>query len=72
MKKQNVAMGEIRYIYIDDIDFDGSVEASDFLINATASYLKQEGGVNWVPLIVSETSHNKYNVVGNSFIYAVV
>jgi hypothetical protein len=47
-------------------------DAPEFLITATAKTLNKFGGRNWVPLIVKEIGEDQYEVIGNSFIYAVV
>jgi len=57
--------------YLDEIDPEEGVDAPDFLISATADRLNELGGRNWVPLIVRETGEDSYQVIGNTFIYAV-
>ncbi len=46
-------------------------DVPDFLITATAKTLNALGGRNWVPVIVKEIGEDQYEVIGNSFIYAV-
>ena len=46
-------------------------DAPEFLIKATAKILNGSGSRNWVPVIVQEIGEDKYEVIGNSFIYAV-
>jgi len=41
------------------------------LIQASAHLLNEKGERNWVPLIVREIEGDRYQVIGNSFIYAV-
>jgi len=65
-------VGYLRYLYLDEIEPNNVTNASEFLINASAILLKQNGGRNWVPIIVKEIGDDKYQVVANSFIYAVV
>lgn len=64
-------VGNLMHLYLDEIDPGQGTSASEFLIVTTAHLLNQKGGRNWVPLIVKETGEDKYEVIGNSFIYAV-
>lgn len=64
-------IGNLMHIYLDDISPNGGTDAPEFLIKASASLLKQKGGRNWIPVIVKQTSADKYEVIGNSFIYSV-
>lgn len=48
-----------------------SIDTPDFLIKSTAKALNELGGRNWIPVIVKETGEDEYQVIGNSFIYAV-
>lgn len=59
------------YLYLDDISPNGGTDAPEFLIKASAALLKQNGGRNWIPVIVKQTSEDKYEVIGNSFVYTV-
>ncbi|MCY6492138.1 Rho termination factor N-terminal domain-containing protein [Leptolyngbya sp. GGD] len=65
-------IGNLMYLYLDDIDPGEGTDAPEFLIKATAQQLKDAGGRNWLPTIVKETSKDRYEVVGNAFVYAVV
>jgi hypothetical protein len=56
---------------MDEIKPGEGTDASEFLITATAKNLNKLGGRNWVPLIVKEIGEDQYEVIGNSFIYAV-
>ncbi len=56
---------------MDEIKPGEGTDAPEFLITATAQTLNKFGGRNWVPLIVKEIGEYQYEVIGNSFIYAV-
>lgn len=64
-------VGNLMHLYLDEIEPDEGTNAPDFLIKASAHLLNQNGGRNWIPVIVKEIGEDKYQVVGNSFIYAV-
>lgn len=64
-------VGNLMHLYIEQIDAGEGTNAPEFLIKASAHLLNQKGGRNWVPIVVRETSEDKYEVIGNSFIYAV-
>lgn len=64
-------IGNLMHIYLDDISPNGGTDAPEFLIKASAALLKQKGGRNWIPVVVKQTSEDKYEVIGNSFIYTV-
>lgn len=64
-------IGNLMYLYLDEIDPGEASDTAEFLINATAQQLNEAGGRNWVPVIVKETGKDRYEVIGNSFIYAV-
>ncbi|WP_223280191.1 Rho termination factor N-terminal domain-containing protein [Nostoc sp. PA-18-2419] len=59
------------HLYLDEIDPGEGTDAPEFLIKASAHLLNQKGGRNWIPVIVKETGKNKYQVIANSFIYAI-
>ncbi|BAY17755.1 hypothetical protein NIES21_35970 [Anabaenopsis circularis NIES-21] len=65
-------VGNLMHLYLDEIDPGAGTDAPEFLIKASAHLLNQKGGRNWIPVIVKETGEDKYQVIGNSFIYAVV
>jgi hypothetical protein len=65
-------VGNLMHLYLDEIDPGEGTDAPEFLIKASANLLNQKGGRNWIPVIVKETGEDKYQVIGNSFIYAVV
>ncbi len=64
-------VGNLMYLYLDEIDPGKGTNSPEFLIHATAHLLNQKGGRNWVPLIIKEIGEDQYEVIGNSFIYAV-
>ncbi len=64
-------IGNLMHLYLDEIDPGKGTDAPAFLIKASAHLLNQKGGRNWIPVIVKETGEDKYEVIGNSFIYAV-
>ncbi len=64
-------IGNLMYLYLDDIDPGNGTDAPKFLITAAAKALNQYGDRNWVPVIVKEIGEDRYQVIGNTFIYAV-
>lgn len=64
-------VGNLMYLYLDEIEVIQPIDAPEFLIQATAKLLDTCGGRNWVPVIVREIGKDKYEVIGNSFVYAV-
>jgi hypothetical protein len=64
-------IGNLMCLYLDDIDPGEGTQASEFVIKATAQQLKAAGGRNWLPAVVKETDKERYQVIGNSFVYAV-
>ncbi len=64
-------VGNLMHLYMDEIKPGEGTDAPEFLITATAKKLNELGGRNWVPLIVKEMGEDQYEVIGNSFIYAV-
>jgi hypothetical protein len=64
-------IGNLMHLYMDEIKPGEGTDAPEFLITATAKRLNELGGRNWVPLIVKEIGEDQYEVIGNSFIYAV-
>ncbi|WP_234710996.1 Rho termination factor N-terminal domain-containing protein [Nostoc punctiforme] len=59
------------HLYLDEIDPGEGTNAPEFLIKASAHLLNQKEGRNWIPVIVKETGKDKYQVIANSFIYAI-
>lgn len=64
-------IGNLMHLYIDEIKPGEGTDAPEFLITATAKKLHELGSRNWVPVIVKEIGEDQYEVIGNSFIYAV-
>jgi hypothetical protein len=64
-------IGNLMRLYLDNIDSSISNDTPEFLVKASALLLKEKGDRNWIPLLVKETSKDKYEVIANSFIYAV-
>jgi len=63
-------VGNLMHLHMSEITIKESINASSFLIRAAADRLKLSG-YNWVPVIVREVEEDKYEVIGNSFVYAV-
>jgi Rho termination factor, N-terminal domain len=64
-------IGNLMHLYMDEIKPGEGTDAPEFLITATAKKLNELGGRNWIPVIVKEIGEDQYEVIGNSFIYAV-
>lgn len=64
-------VGNLMHLYLDEIQLENPIEVPDFLIQGTAKLLENCGGRNWVPVIVREIGKDQYEVIGNSFVYAV-
>jgi hypothetical protein len=64
-------VGNLMNLHLDSIKPGEATNAPEFLINAAANLLNQKGTRNWVPIVVKEIGEDQYQVVGNSFIYAV-
>ncbi len=64
-------IGNLMYLDLDIIEPGELTNTSEYLINATAKELSNTDGRNWIPLIVKELAKYSYQVIGNSFIYAV-
>jgi len=64
-------IGTLKYLYLDEIEITNGTDADSFLIEVAAKLLQQTGGRNWLPVIVKELSEDRYEVIGNSFVYAV-
>ena len=59
------------HLYLDEIEAGEGTNIPEFLVRATANILKEKGGRNWIPVIVKEIGEDSYQVIANSFIYAV-
>ncbi|MDB9374093.1 Rho termination factor N-terminal domain-containing protein [Nodularia sphaerocarpa] len=65
-------VGNLMCLYRSEIINPGKgTDAPEFFIKAAAKQLMASGGRNWVPVIVKEIAVDKYEVIGNSFVYAI-
>ncbi|MGD1806176.1 Rho termination factor N-terminal domain-containing protein [Dapis sp. BLCC M126] len=64
-------IGKLIHLYMDEIEAGDGTNAPDFLISSTAKFMNETGGRNWIPVIVKEVGEDQYQVIGNSFIFAV-
>lgn len=64
-------IGNLMYLYLDYIKPVKQVTVSEFIITATANLINKTNQRNWLPLIVKKTGQNQYEIVANSWIYAV-
>ncbi|MDB9527045.1 Rho termination factor N-terminal domain-containing protein [Oscillatoria sp. CS-180] len=62
--------GNLMCLPFEEIEPGIPTEVHAYLIQETAKYLEEQSR-NWVPLIVKEVGLDQYQVIGNSFIYAV-
>ena len=64
-------VGNLMYLDLDIIESEDIASISEYLINATAKQINHSNSRNWIPLVVKEVAEDRYQVIGNSFIYAV-
>jgi len=64
-------IGNLMYLYLDDIKVKKLKQESSFLVSATVKLLHQNKTRNWLPLIVKETGEDQYELIANSFSYQV-
>jgi hypothetical protein len=64
-------IGKLMHLPLADIEPGELCSESEFIITAAAEAILNSGGRNWIPVIVKETGDYQYQVVSNSFIYAV-
>ncbi len=64
-------VGNLMYLDLDIIESEDKNIISEYLIEATAKQLNNSNSRNWIPLVVKEIAEDRYQVIGNSFIYAV-
>ncbi len=64
-------VGNLMYLDLEIIKSGETAKTSEYLITATANELSKTDGRNWIPLIVKEIAEDRYQVIGNSFIYTV-
>lgn len=64
-------VGQLLYLYLDEILPDENVQFPEFIIQASAKLLQNNSQRNWVPLIVKQVQSKQYQAIGNSLVYAV-
>jgi len=64
-------IGNLMLLYMTQISIKESISVPSFLIKAAADRMRKPDARNWVPVIVREVENNKYEVIGNSYVYAV-
>ncbi|AFZ00596.1 Rho termination factor N-terminal domain-containing protein [Calothrix sp. PCC 6303] len=64
-------VGNLMCLYRTEIKPGKATNVPDFQIKAAAKALIESGGRNWVPVIVKEIAEDEYQVIGNSFVYAI-
>jgi len=64
-------IGNLMSLEMCEIDPGKGTNAPEFCIKAAAKVLMESGGRNWVPVIVKEIGEDEYEVIGNSFVYAI-
>ena len=64
-------IGNLMYLDLDIIESTDTKSMSEYLIKATAQKINNANARNWIPLVVKETAEDRYQVIGNSFIYEV-
>ncbi|TFI53313.1 Rho termination factor [Mastigocladus laminosus UU774] len=64
-------IGNLMCLSMNKISLDEGIDATGYLIKASAKVLIESGGRNWVPVIVAEIEEDQYKVIGNSFVYAI-
>ncbi|MEA5453042.1 Rho termination factor N-terminal domain-containing protein [Leptolyngbya sp. CCNP1308] len=63
-------VGNLMCLPFDEIEPGEPTDVHEYLIQSAANQLGPEGR-NWIPVIVKETAPDQYQVIGNSFVYAV-
>jgi hypothetical protein len=64
-------IGNLMYLHLDEIEPGDATDVNSSSIAAAARLLNAKGGRNWVPTIVKEIARDRYQVIGNSFVFAV-
>jgi len=64
-------IGNLVHLYLSNIEIANPTDAPEFLIKAAAQMLQRSGGRNWLPIIVKMLGQDRYQVIGNSFVYAI-
>lgn len=62
-------VGNLIHVYIDYI-IAVDIEVTPHIIES-AKTLNNNGGRNWIPIIVKETGIDQYQIIGDTFVYAV-
>jgi hypothetical protein len=63
--------GKLMHLPLDDIQPGEPIDVPEFVIVAAAEALLKAEGRNWIPVIVKQTGKYEYQVVSNTFAYAV-
>ena len=63
-------LGNLMCLPFEEIEPGEPTEVHGYIIQEAAKFLATENR-NWVPLIVKQTGIDQYQVIGNSFVYAV-
>lgn len=63
-------VGNLMLLHFDEIEPGQPTEVHDYVIQFAAKQIGADGR-NWIPVVVKETGPDQYQVIGNSFIYAV-
>jgi Rho termination factor, N-terminal domain len=64
-------VGNLMCLDMQEINPDKGTNIPEFCIKAAGKALIESGGRNWVPVIVKEIEEDQYEVIGNSFVYAI-
>lgn len=64
-------VGHLKQLYLEDIEPLHTIEVPRFQVIAAAHLLLQKDDRNWVPLVVREVEEDQYQLIGNTFVYAV-
>ena len=64
-------VGQLLYLYLEEIIPDESFECPSFVVEAGAQLLQNDAQRNWVPLIVKQTGPKQYQAIANSLVYAI-
>ena len=64
-------IGNLMYLDLEIIEPGEIAETPEHLITASAKELSNTDSRNWIPLVVKEIAEDRYQVIGNYFIYAV-
>lgn len=62
---------QLMYLWVHEISVPEPINTTRFLVDVAADTLNQHGGKNWIPVVVKELGKGQYEVIANSFVYAV-